>query len=231
MAWVDRAKRAAVVKALEEVGDAQTIGIGSGSTIEILVHELAKRIGSRAFELRLIPTSIQIEAAILKAGLRPVNPNEVSEIELALDGADQVTPGSLDLIKGGGGALTREKIIDTAAREFVVVVDERKLTQTLGTAQSVPVEVIPFARRLVMAGIRRLGGKPALKCGTNSIPFVTDNGNYVIDADFGPIQDPCRLEAQLKSMPGLVETGLFLGLTDRVYVGHKDGNVTVLEPT
>jgi len=229
LSWVDAAKRIAILRALEEIRDAQVIGIGSGTTLELLVGELAKTVKGRGLKLRLVATSSQIESAIIRAGLTTVNPDDVSEIDLALDGADQVESQTLNLIKGGGAALTREKIVDAAAKKLVVVVDERKLTQTLGSGQVVPVEVIPFAHRLVMSRLAELGGKPRLRCGKDSAPTSTDNGNFVVDVDFGPIKDALVLDRQMRSIPGLLETGLFIGLTDRVYVGLRDGTVQVLQ--
>ncbi len=229
MSWIEAAKRAAVEKALGEIRDVRVLGIGSGTTLELLVSELAKLIKNTGLELTLVPTSRQIEEAIAKAGLTFVSPNDVSEIDLALDGADQVESQTLNLIKGGGAALTREKIVDSAAKKLIVVVDERKLTRTLGSGQVVPVEVIPFAHRLVTKRLAELGGKPELRCSKGSNPITTDNGNFVIDVDFGPMKDAHLLDGQLKSIPGLVETGLFLDLADRVYVGLIDGGVKVLE--
>jgi ribose 5-phosphate isomerase A len=228
LSWVEAAKRAAIAKALEEVRDVHVIGIGSGTTLELLVPELAKLVRKRALELKLIPMSHRIETVIVKAGLNTVSPNDVSQIDLALDGADQVESETLDLIKGGGAALTREKIVDSAAKKLIVVVDERKLTRMLGSGQVVPVEVMPFAHKLVMRRLAELGGKPELRCEGLS-PITTDNGNFVIDVNFGPIKDAHTLDGQLKSIPGLVETGLFLDLTDRVYVGLSDGGVRILE--
>jgi ribose 5-phosphate isomerase A len=229
LSWIEAAKRAAVIKALEEVRDVRVVGIGSGSTLELLVPELAKFARKRALELTLVPTSHQIEAVIDKAGLTIASPNDVSQIDIALDGADQVELQTLDLIKGRGAALTREKIVDYAAKKLIICVDERKLADRLGTAQAVPVEVIPFAHRLVMRRLAELHGKPELRCGTGSDPIITDNGNFVIDVDFGPVKDAHVVDGQLRSIPGLVETGFFLDLTDRVYVGLRDGGVKVLE--
>jgi len=230
LSWIETAKRAAVRRALEEIRDANVVGIGSGTTIELLVSELALTAKRKALELKLIPTSSQIEAAIVMAGLKAVNPNEVSQIDLAIDGADQVALRTLDLIKGRGAALTREKIIHAAADRLIIVVDERKLTKTLGANQPVPVEVIPFARRFVLSRITKLGGKPSLRYSNEGGPVVTDNGNFVVDVDFGQIENAALLDDRLRSIPGIVETGLFLGMTDRVYVGLKDGHVQILEP-
>jgi len=229
LSWVQTAKKAAIAKALEEIRDVRIVGIGSGTTLELLIPELANLVKAKDLELKLIPTSQQIEAAIARTGLTIASPNDVSHIDLVLDGADQVERQTLDLIKGGGAALTREKIVDCAAKKLVVVVDERKIARTLGSGQAVPVEVITFARRLVMERLAELGGKPELRRGNGSSPVVTDNGNFVIDVDFGPIRDAHALDRQLKSIPGLVETGLFLDLTDRVYIGLRDGKVKLLE--
>ena len=229
MSWVQTAKKAAIAKALEEIRDVRIVGIGSGTTLELLIPELANLVKAKDLELKLIPTSQQIEAAIARTGLTIASPNDVSHIDLVLDGADQVERQTLDLIKGGGAALTREKIVDCAAKKLVVVVDERKIARTLGSGQAVPVEVIAFALRLVMERLAELGGKPELRRGNGSSPVVTDNGNFVIDVDFGPIRDAHALDRQLKSIPGLVETGLFLDLTDRVYIGLRDGKVKLLE--
>lgn len=230
MSWIETAKRAAAHRALEEIRDANVVGIGSGTTIELLISELALTAKRKALELKLVPTSSQIEAAIVKAGLKAVNPNEVSRIDLAIDGADQVALRTLDLIKGRGAALTREKIIDAAADRLIIVVDERKLTKTLGANQPVPVEVIPFGHRFVLSRITQLGAKPNLRYSNNGGPVVTDNGNFVVDVDFGQIENAVLLDDRLRSIPGIVETGLFLGMTDRVYVGLKDGHIQTLEP-
>jgi ribose 5-phosphate isomerase A len=229
LSWVEAAKKAAIAKALEEVRDVHIVGIGSGTTLELLVPELANLVRAKNLELKLIPTSQQIEAAIAKTGLTIVSPNDVSQIDLVLDGADQVETQTLDLIKGGGAAMTREKIVDCAAKRLIIVVDERKIASKLGSGQAVPVEVIPFAHRLVMGRLAELGGKPELRRSKGSSPVMTDNGNFVIDVDFGPIKDAHTLDRRLKLIPGLVETGLFLDLTDRVYIGLEDGKVKVLE--
>jgi ribose 5-phosphate isomerase A len=220
---------AAITKALDEVRDVRIVGIGSGTTLELLVPELANLVKAKDLELKLIPTSQQIAAAIAKTGLTIVSPNDVSQIDLVLDGADQVETQTLDLIKGGGAALTREKIVDCAAKKLIIVVDERKTAPRLGSGQAVPVEVIPFAHRLVTRRLAELGGTPELRRRKGLSPVITDNGNFVIDVDFGRIKDAHTLDRQLKSIPGLVETGLFLDLTDRVYIGLKSGKVKVLE--
>jgi ribose 5-phosphate isomerase A len=230
LSWTDAAKRVAAAKALEEFPTAGVVGIGSGTTMELFVHELAKNMSGRSLDVKLVPTSSQIEAVIVSLGLVPTGIDAVSQVDLAFDGADQVEQRSLDLIKGGGAALTREKIVDSAADRVIVMVDERKLAPQLGGGQPVPLEVLPLARGLVMSRLRALGAIPTLRLdAAKTAPVVTDNDNYIVDAAFGPIKHSQDLECQLKSIPGLVETGLFLGMTDRVYVGRKDGTVQVLD--
>ncbi len=149
--------------------------------------------------------------------------NEHPHIDLAIDGADQVDR-ELNLIKGAGGALTREKIVASAAKEFVIVADETKLVERLGTDHSIPIEVLPFAFPTVIAKMRELGGKPVLREGRGKVgPLITDNGNFVVDVDFGPVDDAEKLDLQLKLISGVIETGLFIEMADVVYLGKQDG--------
>jgi ribose 5-phosphate isomerase A len=136
---------------------------------------------------------------------------------------------SLNLIKGGGGALLREKIVDSAARKLAIVVDETKLSKHLGGEQLVPLEVLPFAHKSIQIQVTRIGGRAKLREGAGKIgPVVTDNGNFLLDADFGRIENPARLQRRLKAIPGLLETGLFLNMADIVYVGRQTGEVELL---
>ena len=155
--------------------------------------------------------------------------NEAFTIDYAIDGADQVERTSLNLIKGGGGAMLREKIVDSAARRLAIVVDESKLSRHLGGKQPVPLEVSPFAHKYVQTRITVMGGRAKLREGAGKVgPVITDNGNFVLDADFGKIANPTRLERRLKSIPGLLETGLFVNMADVVYVGLNNGEVKLL---
>ena len=155
--------------------------------------------------------------------------NEVHTVDYAIDGADQVEVPTFNLVKGGGGAMLREKVVDSAASELIVVVDERKLTKHLGERQPVPLEVLPFAYKTVQVEITRMGGRARLRESAGKAgPVVTDNGNFILDADFGRITRPSQLDRRLKTLPGVLETGLFLGMADRVYVGRKNGKVEML---
>jgi len=205
------------------------IGLGSGRTVSFVIKELETRIRRERLNVRVVPTSIQTETLCVKSGLNLTNLVEYAELDLAIDGADQVDVTTLNLVKGAGGALTREKIVACAAKKFVIVVDQEKVVRH-GLYERVPVEVVPFGVGFVMKEIVRIGGKPTLReSGGKLGPVITDNGNYIIDADFGKISSPEKLDKRLKTIPGIVETGLFLRMADIVYVGRKDGNVQTLK--
>jgi ribose 5-phosphate isomerase A len=149
--------------------------------------------------------------------------DEHPHLSVTIDGADQVDT-QLNLIKGMGGALMREKIVASAAKQLVIVVDETKLVERLGMKHPVPVEILPFALSFVMATVREFRGKPVLREGKHKVgPVVTDNGNFILDVDFGVIDDPGELDAKLKLVPGVLETGLFPGMADVAYVGGPSG--------
>ncbi len=230
LSWIEDAKRKAVLKALQPIKNGWIVGLGSGSTTAYAVAELARLTKARKLEVSIVPTSYQIENLATSHGLRILSMNEAFTIDYAIDGADQVEVPSLNLIKGGGGALLREKVVDSAARKLAVVVDETKLSKHLGGKQPVPIEVVPFAHKFLQTQVARLGGRAKLREGAGKVgPVVTDNGNFVLDADFGRIENPSLLDRRLKTIPGLVETGLFLKMADLVYVGRRDGTVELLE--
>lgn len=230
MAWVEDAKRKAVLKAIQPIRPGWIIGLGSGSTTAYAVAEIARLAKMMRYELSIVPTSHQIENLAVAHGLRIRTMNEVHSVDYAIDGADQVEMRSLNVVKGGGGAMLREKVVDSAARKLAIVVDERKLAEHLGERQSIPLEVLPFAYKVVQVKITNMGGRARLRGSTDKVgPLITDNGNFILDADFGRIEHPAQLDRRLKMLPGLLETGLFLGMTDSVYVGRKDGKVQVLQ--
>jgi len=230
LSWVEGAKRKAVLKALQPIKNGWTIGLGSGSTMAYAVAELARVSKARRLEVSVVPTSHQIENLAISHGLRILSMNGAFTIDYTIDGADQVQFPSLNLIKGGGGALLREKIVDSAARKLAIVVDETKLSKHLGGKQQVPLEVLPFAHKSIQIQVTRMGGRAKLREGAGKIgPVVTDNGNFLLDADFGRIENPARLQRRLKAIPGLIETGLFLNMADVVYVGRQTGEVELLQ--
>ena len=230
LSWIEDAKRKAVLKALEPIKNGWIIGLGSGSTTAYAAAELARLTRARKLEVSIVPTSHQVENLAISHGLRILSMNQAFTVDYAIDGADQVEVPSLNLIKGGGGAMLREKVVDSAARKLAVVVDETKLSKHLGGKHPVPLEVLPFAYKYVQTQIVRMGGRAKLRESTGKVgPVITDNGNLILDADFGRIDKPVALEKRLKTVPGLVETGLFLGMVDLVCVGLSTGEVKSLE--
>jgi len=232
LSWIEDAKRNAVLKAVQPVKNGWVIGLGSGSTVAHAVKELARLRRDRKFDFSVVPTSYQMEQMATSHGLRTIGLNETVNVDYAIDGADQVQEGSLNLIKGGGGALLREKVVDSAARCLVIVVDQSKIVKTLGGRQSVPLEVLPFAFKVVQAEITKMGGRAKLRENMGKVgPVISDNGNFLVDADFGHIRNPAKLDRRLKSIPGILETGLFIRLVDRAYVGQKNGDVKTITPS
>jgi ribose 5-phosphate isomerase A len=231
LSWIEDAKRNAVLKAIEPVKSGWVIGLGSGSTMAYAVKELARLQRDRKMEFSVVPTSYQMEYLATSHGLRITSLNEVARVDYAIDGADQVTRESLDLVKGGGGALLREKVVDSSARSFVVVIDEFKLVDYLGVKQSVPLEISPFAYRYVRSEIAKMGGKGKIRESSEKVgPVITDNGNFLVDADFGRIEKPSQLDRRLRSIAGVLETGLFIGLADRAFIGQRNGKVKIVKP-
>ena len=230
MDWLETARRAASLKAIGYIQHGHVIGLGSGSTVALAVEELVKKIKEKNMMITVIPTSYQSELLAIEKGLRLAELNRNIKVDVAIDGADQVQIGTLNMIKGGGGALTREKIVDSAAEKLVIMIDERKLTDRLGRNQPVPLEILLFWFNATMEKIRKLGGKPAFREGVGKLgPVVSDNGNFIVDVNFGEIQNPEVLNRDLKLIPGVVETGLFTGLGGYICVGKRDGTVEVLE--
>ena len=221
MSWKEEAKKRAAIEAVKHVRDGFVLGLGSGSTVAYSIQEIGKRIKLEGLHLLGVPTSHQAFMLALCNGVPVTTLDEYPQIDLAIDGADQIDR-ELDLIKGMGGALTREKIVGSAAKRFIVVADETKLTDKLGVGQPVPVEVLPFASSVVMSRLVKMGGKVVLRGSEGKVgPVVTDNGNFILDADFGLIKNPRELDFKVKSVPGVVETGLFIDMVDIVYVGRR----------
>lgn len=212
-------KRLAGERAAAMVEDGDVVGLGTGSTAAYAIEALGTAI-SEGLDIRGIPTSYQSRALALDAGISLTALDAVDEVDIAIDGADEVAEG--DLVKGGGAAHTREKIVDAAAKRFVVVVDDSKEVETL--AHPVPVEVVPSALPPVREAVTDLGGDPTLRsAGQKDGPVVTEHGNYVLDCEFGPMEDPAALARDLAALPGVLEHGLFVGLADEVVVGGPDG--------
>jgi ribose 5-phosphate isomerase A len=190
-----------------------------------VIKGLGTRVKKENLKISVVPTSVQTEMLCARNGLTLTNLVEYPELDLAIDGADQVDLKTLNLVKGAGGALTREKVVACAAKTFAIVVDQEKTVKE-GLSERVPVEVVPFSAGFVIREIIRIRGKPLLRESAGKLgPVKTDNGNYIIDVDFGKIDSPRKLDRRLKMIPGIIETGLFCGLADVVYVGKRDGTV------
>ncbi len=210
--WKKRAARAAA-----ELVEGEVVGLGSGTTVAEVVRVLAEKRPRAVF----IPASRQTEGLCRKGGLKLGTLEEYGEVDLTVDGADEVTP-QLDLLKGGGGAHTREKLLALSSRRLVIAVDRTKLVGRLGERRPVPVEVLPFGWRQTAGRLEGLGGKASLRLAGEG-PFLTDNGNYVLDVWFERIEEPRRLERRINRVPGVVENGIFPGMADVVVVGHEEG--------
>ncbi len=207
------------------------IGLGTGSTTAFAIEYIGERLKSGELTNVVgIPTSFQARVLAKQFGIPLTTLDEVDRIDIAIDGADEVDPHK-NLIKGGGAAHTQEKVVDALAEQFIVVVDSSKLVDKLGSTFLLPVEVIPMAVTPVMRAITKLGGAPQLRMGVRKAgPVVTDQGNLVIDVKFQSIDNPAELEKTLNNIPGVLENGLFVGVTDLVLVGEvQDGKVVIKE--
>ncbi|MBN2574548.1 MAG: ribose-5-phosphate isomerase RpiA [Deltaproteobacteria bacterium] len=213
-------KKLAGVQAARLIQDGMLVGIGTGSTIAFLIKELGRRVREEGIRITGVPTSFQSRLSCNQLGIPVREMQDCAALDLALDGADEVDP-DLNVIKGGGGSQTREKIVAAMAREFVVVVDESKLVATLGAAFPIPVEVLPSGLAYVERAIRDLGASPALRIATSGKdgPVVTDNGQFILDVRFPPGTDLRAADERMHRIPGVLETGLFLDLAGKVVVG------------
>jgi ribose 5-phosphate isomerase A len=221
--WRQSAKKRAALKAVKHVQDGFIVGLGSGTTIAHAVQEIGEKVRRENMRVLGVSTSHQILMLAVSCGIPLTTLDEHPQLDVTIDGADQVDR-KLNLIKGIGGALMREKIVASAAKQLVIVVDETKIAEKLGMNHPVPIEVLPFALSLVMAKVKEMGGKPVLRQGKQKVgPVVTDNGNFILDVEFGVINNPEKLDARLKMVPGVLETGLFVGMADVVYVGGRTG--------
>lgn len=219
----DEWKKAAAIAAADLVKDGMVLGLGTGSTTAHFIDELGRRFAEDGLRITGIPTSEKTEAQALKLNIPLTSFAEHAQIDLAIDGADEVEMRSLFMIKGHGGALLREKIVASAAKRMVIVADESKIVEQLGSLVSVPVEVVRFGWQATGRCLTQIGGNPSLRLGPDKTPFVTDGGNYIMDCAFGPITNPKEIAHHLDHVVGAVEHGLFLGFTKHVIVGGRDG--------
>jgi len=219
---LDREKDAAAKASLRYVNDGDIVGLGTGSTAAFMVRALAEKVRA-GLKIVGIPTSKRTEELAASLGIAVTTLDEYQDINVTIDGADEFD-SQLRLIKGGGGALLREKIVASASRKLVIIADSSKQASKLGRFP-LPVEVIPFAEKLVARKIVAMGAQVKLREYAYGNPFVTDEGHHILDCHFGEIDDPEKIGSELSFMPGIVEHGLFLNMASVVVVGKADGVV------
>lgn len=221
-------KAAAELAVARHVEDGMIVGLGTGSTAYWAIQNLGERV-RQGLRIQTVATSLASEALARSLGIPQIAPADIAEIDVTIDGADEVDP-RWNLIKGGGGALLREKIVACASRKLVIVVDEGKLVPQLG-AFPLPVEIVRFGWELTQRKLAAMGAEPVLRLAADGQPVVTDNGNHLLDCRFGAIPHPAELETALRAIPGVVECGLFTSLAREVIVGYNGGKAVSLVRT
>eukprot|EP00897_Mesotaenium_endlicherianum_P003790 jgi/Mesen1/3439/ME000194S02587 len=227
----DDMKRAVAKRAAELVQPGMVVGLGTGSTACMAIEELGKRItAGKLKDVVGIATSYQARVLARQFGVKTVDLNDVNHVDIAIDGADEVD-ANMNLIKGGGAAHTMEKVVDTIAKNTVIIVDQSKVVSKLGLSTPVAVEVLPYAISPVVRALVAIGGSPEIRSALKKDgPVITDLGNMIVDVSFPGIEDAAALEQQINMIPGVIENGLFVGITQTVLVSGVDGGeVTVVE--
>ena len=222
MSWIEAAKKRAASKAVDQVESGMVLGIGSGTTTAEAIKIIGQKLqDGQLSDIKGVPTSYHSIQEAVKARIPLTTLDEYPQLDLGIDGADQIDP-DLNAIKGHGGAMLREKIVAASCKKYILIVDETKLANTLGTNQEVFLEVHPFSITPVLKKVIEMGAKATVRQAAYKFgPVITDNGNNIIDAHFGPIENPRELNGRLHSVQGLMETGLFIGYADTAYVGTE----------
>jgi ribose 5-phosphate isomerase A len=218
-------KKIAAGKAIEYIKDGMTLGLGTGSTAYWAIQGIGEMV-KKGLSVRAIATSLQSESLALELGIPIVPFSEIDHLDITIDGADEVDE-ALNLIKGGGGALLREKIVASATRFYIIIVDESKLVKELGKFP-LPVEVAPFGWELAFRRLAGLGGAPRMRRAGDK-PFLTDNHHYILDCPFGLIRNPAQLHEQVSGITGVMEDGFFINMADIVVAGSPGGNTRILK--
>jgi ribose 5-phosphate isomerase A len=225
---LDQLKKLAAEKAVEDIIDGMVVGLGSGSTVFFALEKLSEKLKSGELKNIVgIPTSIDTEKKAIQFGIPLTTLNETPVIDLTIDGADEVD-AQLNLIKGGGGMLLREKIVAQASKKFIIIADESKLSKKLGEKWAVPIEVLQFAMTSEKLYLESLGAKISLRI-KNGQTFITDEGNIIFDANFGIIDDVKKLTCLINQQAGIAEHGIFIGMTDKIIYAMKNGEIVVVE--
>jgi len=218
-------KKIAAEKAVDFIRPGMTIGLGTGSTAYWATQLVGSRV-KEGLDIRAVATSIGTEKLARELGITVISFAEVDQLDVTIDGADEVDK-DLNLIKGGGGALVREKIVGAATKMYIIVADESKFVDTLGRFP-LPVEVIMFGWEMTVKKLKMLGCSPRVRSAGNKA-IVTDNGNYVVDCMFEQIHDPAGVHHQINAIPGVLDNGLFLGMANMVVLGNNDGTTRILQ--
>ena len=221
---LDDAFRALSSDALKMVKENYVLGLGSGRAATVIVRSLGSYLKENKIKIRAIPTSLQIKIEAEKVGIPIIEADQIEHIDIVFDGADQIDENK-NMIKGGGGALLREKILINTANKVIIIADESKFVKKLN--RSVPVEVHPFARNIAAKQLQKYGGKPNLRVIERGYPFVSENGNVILDCDFGEISKPKELAIKIIEIPGVIEVGLF-NKPDIIYKAKENGKFDVL---
>jgi ribose 5-phosphate isomerase A len=220
-----KAKKLTGEKAAEYIEDGMIIGLGTGSTAYYAIKKVGELVRN-GLKVKAVPTSKETAELAAAEGIELVELADVESLDLTIDGADEVDP-DFNLIKGGGGALLREKIVASATDKLIIVVDESKMVENLG-AFPLPVEVTPFSWQYTQRMIEKFSCSSEIRKKDGEI-FVTDNANYILDCNFGKIEDPVKIAVELNKLPGVVENGIFAEMAEIIVVGYNDGHVEVLE--
>lgn len=223
---LDSEKKRAALKAAEYVSNGMVVGLGTGTTSKHLIIALGERVRA-GLKIHAVPTSHDTAALARQSGIPLIDSDNAWMIDVAIDGADQVDP-ALNLVKGGGGALLKEKIVAAAAKRFIVMVDHTKLVPALGGSFPLPIEVVPFGWGSTARNIEQASGGKAVLRERNGVVFQTEAGHVILDLHMPEINDPATLEIELNQIPGIVETGLFIGRTSILIVGHAQGTDVTL---
>ena len=221
----DDAMEALSSDALKLIKNNQVIGLGSGRAATSLVKSLAKLIKLKNYNIKGIPTSLQIKLVAGKAGIELIQSDQVNHIDIVFDGADQINSEKY-VIKGGGGALLRENILFSLANKVVVMADKTKFVKNF--TRTVPIEIHPLARNAIINSIKKLGGESKIRSLDRGYPFFTENGNIILDCDFGTIKNPKTLTQKIKQIPGVLESGIFLKKPDIIYKAKTNGKFEII---
>lgn len=219
-------KRAAAERAVALIEDGMVVGLGTGTTAAYAVAALGRRV-RQGLAIVGIPTSERTAAQAREEGIPLGDLEAFDGVDLTIDGADEITRDGLDLIKGLGGALLREKVVAAASRRLVIIADESKLVDRLGERAPVPVEVTPFAVAPARRGLEAMGALVTLRLGADGAPLTTDGGNHILDARLAPLDEPRITERRIKLMTGVVDSGLFIGMADQAYVAGPGGVIVM----